>query len=107
MYDKVVAGKPGRRTVLRDARQGMAVPRDLPSAAPVPGHDLHLTLDAALQQIAERELGEAAARYAPRAAAWCCSTRATGAVLAHGLVADLRPQPLRAPPTDESGATAR
>ncbi|MEO8198289.1 MAG: hypothetical protein ABI689_16340, partial [Thermoanaerobaculia bacterium] len=37
MYDKVVAGKPGRRTVLRDARQGMAVPANLPSAAPVPG----------------------------------------------------------------------
>ncbi|KAB2950494.1 MAG: penicillin-binding protein, partial [Thermoanaerobaculia bacterium] len=31
-YDKVVAGKAGRRTVLRDARRGMALPPGLPSA---------------------------------------------------------------------------
>ena len=30
-YDRVVAGKPGRRTVLRDARRGIALPPGLPS----------------------------------------------------------------------------
>jgi cell division protein FtsI (penicillin-binding protein 3) len=55
-YEKVVAGKPGRRTVLRDARRGLAVPPGLPSADPVPGSDLVLTLDSALQQIVEEEL---------------------------------------------------
>jgi len=82
MYDKVVAGKPGRRTVLRDARQGMAVPANLPSAAPVPGSDLYLTLDAALQQIAERELAKAAERYRPQSGSVVLLEPSTGAVLA-------------------------
>lgn len=82
MYDKVVAGKPGRRTVLRDARQGMAVPANLPSAAPVPGSDLYLTMDAALQQIAERELAKAAERYSPQSGSVVVLEPATGAVLA-------------------------
>jgi cell division protein FtsI (penicillin-binding protein 3) len=82
MYDKVVAGKPGRRTVLRDARQGMAVPANLPSAAPVPGNDLYLTIDAALQQIAERELASAAARLRPQSGSVVLLDPSTGAVLA-------------------------
>lgn len=82
MYDKVVAGKPGRRTVLRDARQGMAVPANLPSAAPVPGNDLYLTLDAALQQIAERELAKAVERYTPQSGSVVLLDPSTGAVLA-------------------------
>ncbi|MDQ1346757.1 MAG: hypothetical protein QG573_126 [Acidobacteriota bacterium] len=82
MYDKVVAGKPGRRTVLRDARQGMAVPANLPSAAPVPGNDLHLTIDAALQQIAERELAKATARYRAQSGSVVLLDPSTGAVLA-------------------------
>ncbi|MEO7793128.1 MAG: penicillin-binding protein 2 [Thermoanaerobaculia bacterium] len=82
MYDKVVAGKPGRRTVLRDARQGMAVPANLPSAAPVPGNDLYLTMDAALQQIAERELGKAVAQYRPQSGSVVLLDPSTGAVLA-------------------------
>lgn len=82
MYDKVVAGKPGRRTVLRDARQGMAVPANLPSAAPVPGSDLHLTMDAALQQIAERELAKAVERYTPQSGSVVMLDPSTGAVLA-------------------------
>ncbi len=82
MYDRVVAGKPGRRTVLRDARQGMAVPANLPSAAPVPGNDLYLTLDAALQQIAERELAKAVETLRPQSGSVVLLDPATGAVLA-------------------------
>jgi len=82
MYDRVVAGKAGRRTVLRDARQGMAVPPNLPSAAPVPGSDLHLTVDAALQEIAERELADAAVRLRVKSASVTLLDPATGAVLA-------------------------
>ena len=107
MYDKVVAGKPGRRTVLRDARQGMAVPANLPSAAPVPGNDLHLTIDAALQQIAERELAKADRALSraerQRGAARPGDRRGAGA----RLVADLRPQPLRGRDRRASGAIAR
>ncbi len=81
-YDKVVAGKPGRRTVLRDAKQGLAIPPDLPSAAPVAGADLHLTLDAALQQIVEDELGAAVDRLRARSGSAVLLDPATGAVLA-------------------------
>jgi len=82
MYDKVVAGKPGRRTVLRDARKGMAVPANLPSAAPVAGNDLHLTIDATLQQIAERELAIAATKFRAASGSVVLLDPDTGAVLA-------------------------
>lgn len=55
-YESVVAGRPGRRTVLRDARAGQASPPHLPESKPVPGRDLFLTIDANLQALAEVEL---------------------------------------------------
>lgn len=82
LYEKVVAGKPGRRTVLRDAKAGMAVPPDLPSAAPIPGHDLHLTLDAAIQDIAERELAAGVERLRAKSGSIVLLDPSTGAVLA-------------------------
>ncbi len=82
MYEKVVAGKAGRRTVLRDAKAGMAVPPDLPSAAPVAGRDLHLTLDAAIQGIAERELAAAVVRLRAQSGTVVLLDPATGAVRA-------------------------
>jgi cell division protein FtsI/penicillin-binding protein 2 len=59
VYDEVVAGKPGKRTVLRDARRGTVISPELSFAEPEPGEDLHLTLDAAVQHIVERELAKA------------------------------------------------
>jgi len=82
IYERVVAGKPGRRTVLRDARRGLAVPPDLPSAAPVPGADLRLTLDAALQQIVEEELELAVSSRRAQNGSAVLLDPATGAVLA-------------------------
>jgi cell division protein FtsI (penicillin-binding protein 3) len=58
-HDRLVAGKAGARTVLRDARRGTVVSPDLSFAEPEPGQDLYLTLDAALQHIVERELAQA------------------------------------------------
>ncbi len=82
LYDKAVAGKPGRRTVLRDARRGLAVPPDLPSAAAVAGADLHLTLDATLQEIVEEELDATAASYHVKSGSVVVLDPWTGAVLA-------------------------
>jgi cell division protein FtsI (penicillin-binding protein 3) len=65
-YDSTVAGTPGQRTVLRDARRGQALPPGLPSRAAVAGDDLYLTLDSALQQIAEEELAAAVTRRPSR-----------------------------------------
>jgi cell division protein FtsI (penicillin-binding protein 3) len=59
LYDEQVAGKPVIRTVLRDARRGTVVSPELSFADPEPGADLHLTLDAAIQHVVERELAKA------------------------------------------------
>ncbi len=60
--DTLLGGTPGAATVLRD-RAGRAYesPARLISA-PVPGHDVMLTLDAELQEIAQRALDEALQR---------------------------------------------
>jgi len=82
VYDQEITGKPGKRTVLRDARQGTVAAPDLSSADPEPGHDLHLTLDATVQHIVERELARAIEeRHAKRGSAIFLDP-ATGGVLA-------------------------
>jgi cell division protein FtsI (penicillin-binding protein 3) len=82
LYDEVVAGKPGKRTVLRDARRGTVVSPELSFADPEPGQDLHLTFDAAVQYIVERELAKAVEeRHATRGSAIFLDPD-TGAVLA-------------------------
>jgi cell division protein FtsI (penicillin-binding protein 3) len=82
VYDREITGKPGKRTVLRDARQGTVAAPDLSSAEPEPGHDLYLTLDATVQHIVERELARAIEeRHAKRGSAIFLDPR-TGGVLA-------------------------
>ncbi len=61
LYEEVVAGEPGRRTVVRDARRGTVLYPNMELAATRPGQDLHLTLDAAIQHVVERELAAAIA----------------------------------------------
>lgn len=56
LYDEKVSGKPGLRTVLRDAGGRTVVAPGLSFAEAEPGEDLRLTLDAAIQHIVEREL---------------------------------------------------
>jgi cell division protein FtsI (penicillin-binding protein 3) len=82
LYDKRVAGKPGVRTVLRDARRGTVVSPDLSFADPEPGEDLHLTLDAAIQHIVERELRRAVEERGATRGSAVFLDPATGAVLA-------------------------
>ena len=82
LYDEKVAGKPGLRTVLRDASGGRVVAPGLSSAEAEPGQDLHLTLDAAIQHVVERELERAVVeRGASRGMAVFLDPR-TGGVLA-------------------------
>ncbi|HEU4648937.1 MAG TPA: penicillin-binding transpeptidase domain-containing protein [Gemmatimonadales bacterium] len=57
--DSLLAGQPGEAVLLKD-RAGRRY--DSPSRVvrqPVPGHDVYLSLDASLQEIAERALAEA------------------------------------------------
>jgi cell division protein FtsI (penicillin-binding protein 3) len=81
-YDELVAGKAGVRTVLRDARRGTVVSPDLSFAEPEPGKDLHLTLDAAIQHIVERELAKAVEERGASRGSAVFLDPATGAVLA-------------------------
>jgi cell division protein FtsI/penicillin-binding protein 2 len=82
VYDDEVAGKPGRRTVLRDARRGTVVSPGLSFAEPEPGHDLHLTLDATVQHIVERELRDAVEKRGAKRGSAIFLDPATGGVLA-------------------------
>lgn len=82
LYDETVAGKPGVRTVLRDARRGTVISPDLSFADPEPGEDLHLTLDAAIQHIVERELRRAVEERGATRGSAVFLDPATGAVLA-------------------------
>jgi cell division protein FtsI (penicillin-binding protein 3) len=61
--DTVLAGRAGSAVVLRDGRGRRYESPARLGAVPVPGHDVYLTLDAALQDIVERALAEAIELY--------------------------------------------
>jgi cell division protein FtsI (penicillin-binding protein 3) len=82
LYDSTVAGKPGRRTVLRDARRGTVMDPELSFTDPEPGRDLHLSLDATIQHIVERELAQAVNERGARKGMAVFLDPRTGGVLA-------------------------
>ena len=82
LYDAEVKGKPGIRRVLRDARRGTVVSPILAYADPEPGHDLFLTLDAAVQHMVERELARVVAERGAKRGSAVFLDPQTGAVLA-------------------------
>ncbi len=82
LYDSTIAGKPGRRTVLRDARKGTVMDPELSFTDPEPGRDLHLSLDATIQHIVERELGRAVEERGARKGMAVFIDPRTGGVLA-------------------------
>ncbi len=83
-FDSEVAGKEGRRIVLRDAGGRYAVDPSLAAgeAAPEPGLDLHLTIDGTLQHLTERELARSAETYGAQAASAVLLDPRSGAILA-------------------------
>ncbi|MFL6263537.1 MAG: peptidoglycan D,D-transpeptidase FtsI family protein [Thermoanaerobaculia bacterium] len=82
VYDREITGRPGRRTVLRDARQGTVAAPGLSFSDPEPGHDLYLTLDATVQHIVERELARTIEERHARRGSAIFLDPATGGVLA-------------------------
>ncbi len=82
LYDSVVASEPGRRTVVRDARFGTVLHPNLETAEPTPGDDLHLTLDAVVQHLVERELAAAVESSGARRGMVVVMDPGTGAILA-------------------------
>ncbi len=81
LYDAVVTSEPGRRTVVRDARRGTVLNPSLDEAA-TPGQDLHLSLDAAIQHLVERELAAAVASSSARRGMIVVMDPDTGGILA-------------------------
>lgn len=99
-YEKVVAGIPGRRTVLRDARAGTLATPDHPISEAVPGRDLYLTLDAVLQSVAEAELGRVVAERRAKSGSLVMLDPRTGAVLAMASAPGFDPNHFRAYPQE-------
>ncbi|HSP15945.1 MAG TPA: penicillin-binding transpeptidase domain-containing protein [Thermoanaerobaculia bacterium] len=62
-FDSYVRGKPGRVTVLRDARRGMYLVGGEGLNRAVDGNDVVLTIDSVVQFITERALGKAVEKY--------------------------------------------
>jgi cell division protein FtsI (penicillin-binding protein 3) len=62
-YDRVIAGRAGQRTVLRDAHRNTLLSPRLAYVEARPGADLHLTLDATIQYIVEKELAAAVDKF--------------------------------------------
>jgi cell division protein FtsI (penicillin-binding protein 3) len=81
-YDAEIKGRLGRRTVLRDARRGTVGVPDLDSLDPQPGRDIHLTLDASLQYVVERELEATVQKFSAKSGAAVFLDPRTGAVRA-------------------------
>ena len=81
-YDDVVSGKPIDRTMLRDALQGRAVAPGMSFLDAEPGEDLHLTIDAGVQYIVERELARAMTEHSAKAASAVFMNPHTGAIYA-------------------------
>jgi cell division protein FtsI (penicillin-binding protein 3) len=94
-YDRVVAGRPGRRTVLRDAhRRTLRSPR-LAFVEAEPGADLHLTLDAVVQHTLERELAKAVKETHARGGVAVLLDPRSGAVLGLAAVPTYDPNRFR------------
>lgn len=81
-YNKVLTGKPGQ---LRAERDGLGNEIDLTHAvriAPVPGKDLQLTIDSAIQYDAEQELAAGIQKHGARSGSIVVMNPFTGAILA-------------------------
>jgi cell division protein FtsI (penicillin-binding protein 3) len=81
-YDSLLSGKTGSATVRRDSR-GRPIPGlMLRTVEPIPGHDVYVTLDHALQQIADDALRDALEKTNAAGGEVLLTDPATGEILA-------------------------
>ncbi|MBA2565406.1 MAG: transpeptidase family protein [Gemmatimonadetes bacterium] len=96
-YDDLLRGESGWAVHQRDA-EGREYPNfALPVAQPVDGHDVMLTLDVGLQEIAEEALQEAMASTLSRTGSLVVADPRTGEVLAMANRPDADPNTVRRP----------
>ncbi len=81
-WEKTLSGDRIDRTVLRDARRGTLQAPGLSFRDAEPGGDIHLTIDAAIQHLAERELARAVERHRAKSGVVVVLDPRSGAVLA-------------------------
>lgn len=82
VFEKEITGKMARRIVLRDAGGRIAADADHGWAEAEPGADLHLTIDATLQHMVERELEASIEHFGARGGSAVLLDPKTGAVRA-------------------------
>ncbi len=81
-YDDELSGKPGRVITAKNAAGTEMLSSYENYIDPEPGHDLHLTLDATIQNYCERTLAEGISSYEVRKGGFCIAMNPkTGAVL--------------------------
>jgi cell division protein FtsI/penicillin-binding protein 2 len=81
--DDVLTGHDGHKTVIKDASQRhLWLDEDGGFEPPVDGHDVVLSIDAVVQEIAERHLGEAVAQFEAPAGSLLVMDPRTGELLA-------------------------
>jgi len=80
--DHTVRGKPGRVTLLRDARRGSYLVGGDGANRAIDGHDVVLTIDSVVQFIAERALAKAVAEQRGVGGSALVMDPSTGAILA-------------------------
>jgi cell division protein FtsI (penicillin-binding protein 3) len=107
-FDSILQGRPGREVVARD-RAGNAMPGQVFEVqAPQPGGDVVLTLDVALQEIAQEALSDALDQTGATGGDLLITDPATGEVLALASVRDGRADALSALTTSyEPGSTLK
>jgi cell division protein FtsI (penicillin-binding protein 3) len=81
-YDEVVSGKRVERTLLQDALRGRAVAPGMTVLDAEPGDDLHLTIDAGIQYVVERELARAIEEHSAKSASAVFMDPQSGAIYA-------------------------
>ena len=90
-FNRELAGVPGRIRGKRDARRRELYDKRIETVAPIPGADLHLTIDHNLQYEVETALRDGLAEYGA-ASGWSVVLDAeTGAVLAMASLPDFHP----------------
>ena len=100
-YDSWLAGKPGMKRVIRDA-QGRTVEDVEQIRAPVPGHDLTLSIDSRIQYLAYTALMQAITKHTATSGSMVILDIASGEILAMVNVPSYNPNAI-----DGSEAAAR
>ena len=81
-FDARLAGRPGSRITLRDARSQRILTAGEPLVAPIHGEDVRLTLDATIQSFAEEAAQASYERFAPTGTIAVVVDVETGEILA-------------------------